>query len=217
LRVISWNLLRRTGAAVTDVVALIKAHQPDLLFMQEATEEIEALSPAVGGHLFRQHLQKRMHGLAAWSKHACLRPQALSLPVSRLPGRMPPRIAQILTVGGVTFANVHLSHGQFLNRRQLTSIALALEGLGGPAVIIGDYNAVGPTKLSGFRDIGPRERTHLATNILPFRLDRCMARGLECIAARALHRGPSDHHPILITLSVAQASMPAAELPLAIA
>jgi hypothetical protein len=44
-----------------------------------------------------------------------------------------------------------------------------------------------------------------------------MARGLECIAAQALHRGPSDHHPILLTLSVAQASMPAAELPLAIA
>jgi hypothetical protein len=43
-------LLRRTGAAVTDVAALIEVHHPDLLFMQEATEEIEALPCAIGGH-----------------------------------------------------------------------------------------------------------------------------------------------------------------------
>jgi endonuclease/exonuclease/phosphatase family metal-dependent hydrolase len=182
--------------------------------MQEATEDIDALPSVAGGHLFRQHLHDRIHGLAAWSRRNLLRLHALPLPVSKMPGRMPPRIAQIVSVDGVTFANVHLSHGQFLNRRQLTRIARALEG---PAAIIGDYNAVGPTRLSGFRDIGPRERTHLATNILPFRLDRCLARGLECSAAHVLHRGPSDHHPILLQLSVARDSISAAELPLAIA
>jgi endonuclease/exonuclease/phosphatase (EEP) superfamily protein YafD len=215
LKVISWNLLRRTGAAVTDVAALIQAHQPDLLFMQEATEEIDALPSAVSGYLLRQHLHSRIYGLAVWSKHILVRPHALALPVSKMPGRMPPRIAQIVSVVGITFANVHLSHGQLLNRRQLLRIARALEDLDGPAAIIGDYNTVGPTKLSGFRDIGPRERTHLARNILPFRLDRCMGRGLECVAAQVLQRGPSDHHPILLNLSVAQASATAAELPAA--
>jgi endonuclease/exonuclease/phosphatase (EEP) superfamily protein YafD len=207
LRVISWNLLRRTGAAVKDVAALIEAHHPDLLFMQEATEEIETLRSAVGGHLLHQHLHQRIYGLAAWSKHVLVQPYALPLPVSRMPGRVPPRIAQIVSVDGVTFANVHLSHGQLLNRRQLVRIAGALQGA---AAIIGDYNAVGPTKLFGFKDIGPRERTHLATNILPFRLDRCMARGLDCSVAQVLHRGPSDHHPILLHLSVAQDCVPAA-------
>jgi len=203
LRVISWNLLRKTGAAVRDVAALIELHHPDLLFMQEATEEIEALPSAIGGQLFHQHLHNRVYGLAAWSRHTLVQPQALPLPVSRMPGRVPPRIAQIVRADGVTFANVHLSHGQILNRRQLIRIASALQG---PAAIIGDYNAIGPTTLSGFKDIGPRERTHLATNILPFRLDRCMARGLECNAAQVLHRGPSDHHPILVNLDVARNS-----------
>ena len=204
MKVISWNLLRRTGAAVTDVAALIEVHHPDLLFMQEATEEIEALPSAIGGHLVHQHLSKRIYGLAAWSRDALVRPYALPLPVSRMPGRVPPRIAQIVRVDGVTFANVHLSHGQILNRRQLIRIASALQG---PAAIIGDYNAIGWTKLSGFKDIGPRERTHLATNILPFRLDRCMTRGVECTAARVLHRGPSDYHPILLSLEVARDSV----------
>jgi len=214
MKVISWNLLRRSGASVKDVAALIAAHHPDLLFMQEATEEIEALPSVIGGHLFRQHLHQRIYGLAAWSRHALLQPEALPLPVSRMPGRMPPRIAQIVRVHGVTFANVHLSHGQILNRRQLIRIASALEG---PAVIIGDYNAVGPTKVSGFKDIGPRKRTHLATNILPFRLDRCMARGLLCSSSLVLHRGPSDHHPILLGLEVVRDSVLDLQRPLAIA
>jgi len=49
---------------------------------------------------------------------------------------------------------VHLSHGQFLNQWQLMHIANALDG---PAAIVGDYNAVGPIKLAGFRDVGPRQ------------------------------------------------------------
>jgi hypothetical protein len=37
LKVISWNLLRLTGAGVEDVAALIEQHRPDLLLLQEAT------------------------------------------------------------------------------------------------------------------------------------------------------------------------------------
>jgi hypothetical protein len=117
-----------------------------------------------------------------------------------MPGRVPPRIAQIVRFGDVEFANVHLSHGQVLNRLQLLRIARALEG---PAAVIGDYNAVGPIVMDGFRDIGPRETTHRAHNIIAFRLDRCMARGLRCSDARVLARGPSDHHPISLELNAA--------------
>ena len=53
VRIISWNLLRRTGAAVKDVAALIKDYHPDLLLMQEATEELAALPEIVGGYFFR--------------------------------------------------------------------------------------------------------------------------------------------------------------------
>ncbi|MBN9267078.1 MAG: MMPL family transporter [Hyphomicrobium sp.] len=64
-------------------------------------------------------MQKRIYGLAAWSPHPFPSTSALRLPASVLPGRVPPRIAQIVKFQGICFANVHLSHGQFLNRFQL--------------------------------------------------------------------------------------------------
>ncbi len=197
MKVISWNLLRLTGAGVKDVAALVERHRPDLLLLQEATEELAELPDLVGGHFFREPLDGRIYGLAAWSPHPLPRPHALRLPVSQVPGRVPPRVAQIVQFGDVAFANVHLSHGQFLNRWQLLHIANALEG---PAAIVGDYNAVGPIKLAGFKDIGPRQPTHSPNNIISFRLDRCMARGLRCAHGRVLSRGRSDHHPIALDL-----------------
>ena len=35
LKVISWNLLRLTGAGVEDVAALIQQHRPDLLLFRQ--------------------------------------------------------------------------------------------------------------------------------------------------------------------------------------
>jgi endonuclease/exonuclease/phosphatase (EEP) superfamily protein YafD len=199
LKVISWNLLRLTGAAVADVAALIGCEQPDLLLMQEATEEMETLPRIVGGHFHWEPLPARIHGLAAWSPHPLPPPQSLPLPISRMPGGVPRRVAQVIRIGDVTIANVHLSHGQLLNRRQLLRIARTLDG---PTAVIGDYNAVGPTVLPGFRDVGPREPTHIASNVLPFRLDRCLVRDMHCADARALDRGPSDHRPIALVLAV---------------
>jgi endonuclease/exonuclease/phosphatase (EEP) superfamily protein YafD len=198
VKVISWNLLRRVGAAVEDVAALIAKQRPDLLLMQEATREIENLPALCGGHLYRAPLPARIHGLAAWSPRALSQPAPLplALPVSPWPGRVL-RVAQIVRLGDIALANVHLSHGQVLNRLQLNHIATLLQG---PAAIIGDFNAVGPTLLPGFRDVGPRTPTHIATNVLALRLDRCVVRGLRCLQADALDRGPSDHSPIIVEL-----------------
>ncbi len=199
MKVISWNLLRLTGAGVEDVAALIEQHRPDLLLLQEATEELAELPTRVGGCFFREPLDGRIYGLAVWSPHPLAPPYALPLPASQVPGCVPPRVAQIVHWDGVAFANVHLSHGQLLNRWQLRHIANALDG---PAAVVGDYNAIGPIKLAGFKDIGPRQSTHSPTNVISFRLDRCMARGLRCSYARVLARGPSDHHPIRLDLDV---------------
>jgi endonuclease/exonuclease/phosphatase family metal-dependent hydrolase len=199
VKVISWNVLRRIGATVEDVAALIEEQQPDLLLLQEATTEIEALPGIVGGHFHRVPLPDRIHGLAAWSPHHFPPPKSVSLPVSRMPGRLPLRIAQLVRLGGICFANVHLSHGQLLNRLQLTRIARRLDG---PAAVIGDYNAFGPIILHGFRDVGPREATHIQQNILRFRLDRCLVHKVACASARILQKGRSDHHPIVLDLRV---------------
>ena len=208
LRIVSWNLLRRVGAAVEDVARLVHAHKPDLLLLQEATEEIAALPGLVGGHFFRHPMQSRIYGLAAWSPHEFPASTALRLPASILPGRVPPRLAQIISCRGVTIANVHLSHGQFLNRFQLRHI---MEQMEGPAAIIGDFNALGPVGFQGFRDIGPRRYTHRAGNILAVRLDRCIARDIACHASEVLDKGPSDHHPMVLDMRPVTAVLPSIE------
>jgi endonuclease/exonuclease/phosphatase (EEP) superfamily protein YafD len=199
LRVISWNLLRLVGAGVADVAALVERHRPDLLLMQEATEGLASLPEAVGGFFYREPMHGRVYGLAAWSPHRLATPRRLALPVSTMPGHVPPRVAQIVRIDNVTFANVHLSHGQFLNRWQLLHIARSLKG---PAAVVGDYNAVGPIRVAGLKDVGPRQPTHLASNIISLRLDRCMVRELRCTGARVLDRGPSDHRPIVLDLEL---------------
>jgi len=196
LKVISWNLWHRGGAVLAHLAALIEAERPDLLLMQESKSNLAELVEVVGGHFHFLPLPKRVYGLGAWTPHVIDEPGFVELPSSNLPGRVPPRLAQLLRVKAIDFANVHLSHGQLLNRRQLRTAA---DRLHGPAAIIGDYNAVGQIRLAGFHDAGPRERTHKFRT----RLDRCFVRQLHCNHPTVLDRGPSDHHPIRMELSPA--------------
>jgi endonuclease/exonuclease/phosphatase family metal-dependent hydrolase len=173
---------------------MIRLHQPDLVLMQEATAAIDSLPREIGGYCARNSLPGRTHGLAAWSAQPlCRAPQVVAL----APGIFVRRICQILVLREISIANVHLSHGQILNRRQLRSIARVLPGR---AAILGDCNMVGPAFLPGFSDVGPRGATHAAGRIVPLRLDRCLIRGLSCDSVEALGQGDSDHRPIVIHL-----------------
>ena len=201
LKIVSWNLLRRVGASVEDVVRLIEAETPDLMLMQEATHDFDALPRRLGGHYAWVPLPDRIHGLAMWSPSAWSgEPVVRALP----PGSLIRRVCQIVEIGTFGIANVHLSHGQRLNRRQLRTIAAELPER---AAVLGDFNLVGPCLVPGFRDIGPRRSTHRMGDIVPVRLDRCLARGLVCEEARVLPRGSSDHRPIAVRL-VAQPAAP---------
>ncbi len=196
-KIVSWNLLRRVGAAIEDVVALIEQESPDLLLMQEATRAIGFLKERVGGHYAWAPLPGRIHGLAMWSPTPWpTPPRTVPLPS----GALVHRVSQVLDLGAFGIANVHLSHGQMLNRRQLRRI---VTGLPPRAAILGDYNIVGPALIPGFRDVGPRRPTHAMVDVVPLRLDRCLARGLVCRDSAVLPRGPSDHRPIVVHLSLA--------------
>jgi endonuclease/exonuclease/phosphatase (EEP) superfamily protein YafD len=196
LKIISWNLLRVTGASLEDVILLIRREQPDLVLMQEASAVIDALPARLGGEYGRAPLPGRIHGPAYWS------PVPLAGPVRVLPlpaGTLIHRVCQVLDLGAFAVANVHLSHGQLLNRRQLRHIA---EALPYRAAVLGDYNLLGPALLPGFRDVGPRHPTHRMGDLVPLRIDRCLVRGLTCGETAVLPRGVSDHRPIVVHLSV---------------
>jgi endonuclease/exonuclease/phosphatase (EEP) superfamily protein YafD len=195
-KLISWNLLRLTGASLDDVARLIRREHPDLLLMQEVTQEMDGLTRRVGGQYQRNLMPGRVHGLAVWS------PTPLPTWPAVVPlqsGAMFNRICQIIDLGSFSVANVHLSHGQILNRRQLRRIARLLPHR---AAVVGDYNLIGPALLPGFHDVGPREHTHIAGDIVPLRIDRCLIRGVACLDAKALLRETSDHRPIVVHLNV---------------
>ena len=186
-------MLRLTGATIGDVVALAKRERPDLLLMQEATVAMNALPQHLGGFYTRVPLPGRIHGLAVLSPTCHARPRVVHLPS----GALVDRVCQIIDLPAFSVANVHLSHGQVLNRRQLRYIATHLPYR---AAVLGDYNLVGPALLPGFRDVGPREPTHVCADVVPLRLDRCYVRGLVCGQANALDRAGSDHRPIVVRL-----------------
>ncbi len=194
VKLISWNLLRLTGASLSDVLALIEQEAPDVMLMQEATHEIDALPHHIDGYYNRVPLPGRIHGLAIWTR----RQRDTHSVVIPLPsGSIVHRVCQMTDLGDFTVVNVHLSHGQLLNRRQLRRIASHVPHC---AAVIGDYNLVGPVLLPGFRDVGPRRPTHRMSDVLPLRLDRCVVRGLHCSDATVLPRGTSDHRPIMMRL-----------------
>jgi endonuclease/exonuclease/phosphatase (EEP) superfamily protein YafD len=202
ITIVSWNLLRRTGASLDEVVDLARRERPDLLLLQEATTAMDRLPAALGGFYARAPLPGAWgHGLAVWSPHTLRAPRILRLPS----GAVVQRHCQIVALGGIGVANVHLSHGQMLNRRQLRTIARALPE---HAAMLGDYNLVGPALVPGFVDVGPRAPTHVCADLVPLRLDRCLVRGLACIRAEALDRASSDHRPISVRLVPVAARTP---------
>jgi endonuclease/exonuclease/phosphatase (EEP) superfamily protein YafD len=207
IKLISWNLLRLTGASLDDVVRLIRREQPGLLLMQEVTQEMDGLTARVGGQYYRNLMPGRIHGLAVWSPTAFAGAPVV-LPLQS--GAMFDRICQIVDLGSISVANVHLSHGQILNRRQLRRIAKVLPPR---AAVVGDYNLIGPALLPGFHDVGPREPTHVAGDVMPLRIDRCLIRGVTCLGARALLREASDHRPIVVNLKVSAHIQPLNAVP----
>ncbi|MDR3436293.1 endonuclease/exonuclease/phosphatase family protein [Telmatospirillum sp.] len=196
VKIVSWNLLHRGGVTLDDIVTLIVREKPDMVLMQEATARIDNLAARIGGTYVRNPLPGRLHGLAVWTSMPLRHP---SVTLTLQPGIAVHRLCQIIDVGDFVIANVHLSHGQLLNRRQLRKIARVLPAR---AAILGDCNMIGAALLPGFRDVGPRQATFDIGGFVPVRLDRCLVRGLTCRATKTLGRAGSDHRAIAVRLSL---------------
>jgi endonuclease/exonuclease/phosphatase family metal-dependent hydrolase len=197
MRILSWNVLRRVGATPHDVAQLITQHSPDIVLLQEAEQHFMALPNIVGGRYEACPFLNRKDGLGAWFRSPVDAVECVKLPHEAERRRMPQRVAMIIRIADRTIANLHLSHGQFLLRRQFAFVAGQIDG---PAVILGDLNVVGPLQPLGWCDVGPRVVTHWAKGVVPFRLDRCFTKAWPIVKARALHRGVSDHRPIIVDL-----------------
>src|ERR1700724_314660 len=96
IKLISWNLLRLTGASLDDVVRLIRREDPDLLLMQEVTQDMDGLTRRVGGQYQRNLMPARVHGLAVWSP-VPLPSSPIVLPLQA--GAMFSRVCQIVEAG----------------------------------------------------------------------------------------------------------------------
>jgi endonuclease/exonuclease/phosphatase family metal-dependent hydrolase len=194
MKIISWNLRHSRGAQIIHIQDLVDEHRPDLLLMQEVTAEIDSVSQRLGGYYARSAFPGGVHGLAAWSPLPFQRP-AQNLALQR--GLIVRRSCQLLDFADYSIANVHLSHGQMLNRLQLRRVAAVLAPR---AAILGDCNMIGAPFLPGFQDVGGRQPTHRSAGLVPLRLDRCFVRGFHCAGSEVLAPGVSDHHPLLVSL-----------------
>ena len=200
LRVVSWNLLRRVGACVEDIARLVKSHHPDLLFLQEATEEVTALPGLVGGHFFRHAMDRRIYGLAAWSPHPFPQTTALRLPASVLPGRVPPRHAQL-----VQFRRHQLCQCASVARPIPQSLAVAAyrQRAGGSRRHYRRFQRRRDRPCCPAFAISGRAAAPIAPPISSIcRLDRCLARDIARHGVQVLERGASDHHPIVLDLAL---------------
>ena len=194
LRVVSWNLLRRVGARARGC--------------RQADPRLSPRSSAAAGS------HRRDRGAALAGRRAFLPPshaeahlwpgrlEPASFPPHRrrcacrprcCPGGCRPAIAQI-----VKFQRHQFRQCASVPRPVPQPLAAActspMRWKGRPpSSAISTRSA--PSGLPDFRDIGPRQRTHRASNIVSLRLDRCMARDVALRRRRGAGQGPVRPSP----------------------
>jgi hypothetical protein len=203
-------LLRLEGAAVHDVAALLERERPDVLLMQKSPStwtccrrRCPATITACPGPAASTARGLEPHNFAT--------PHILPLPASRCPGRLPQRRSQIVQVG-----RHHLRQRPSQPRPAAQPPPAAAHRRRPARQAVGDHRRLQRGRSQpdpGFADVGPREVTHFGGDVVPFRLDRCLAHclGLHASPARSIS-APSDHKPIVLDLQVAEARCCAASL-----
>jgi len=220
IRILSYNLWH--GRAQHEVAALVEAHDPDVVCLQEA--QAHALPHRIGGVELVAITPRNRLGLALYARADRFEVKSASaFPLStsrhdRLVGGTDHRLVAALVRDEVADRDVVLGsfHGtpftdsNRFRRIQVDDAHHALKELGPdlPALMAGDYNH--PILLGMLRRHVKRRGFTLAFtatstfhrdgNLMRGKFDLATASGLDVVESVALPSGKSDHRPVLFTL-----------------
>lgn len=229
MKTISYNL--RKNRAIGELSTLVDDHGAELLCLQEA--DTMQLPSRIGSLSLVRATEKNRLGLAMYvdadrfevrSAHAyqlekSLHDRLLSPAHERLLGA---RIHDHETGSDFIAASFHaapLTARNSLRRTQIRTAIDELNGLGPglPTIMIGDYNyPVFQSRLaetmreSGYNTNFSDKRTYNRYFVFRGHYDFVTSTGFEIAQVQTLGRGSSDHLPIMVTSSRAEAMLPLA-------
>lgn len=216
LRVITWNVLRCGQTNARTITNLIEySDTPDVIALQETNAD-QISHPDYDSYFaahdtyndqrpFTPASGKPFDGSALMirkdlSSRLVATPQIIPLPDNRTAKNYRQRKALVAIFQEFGIATAHFCHHQIRNRFQVLTASQFLPD-DRPAVILGDFNMVGPTlSLPNFQRVSPILPTF---RLYPFSLDRIHARGIEHGSSKIIrhkHFDTSDHRPVQATL-----------------
>lgn len=234
ISILSFNVIEG-GWPAADSLDAIEAAAPDIVCLQELTPELaQAFIARLGNRyphrVFESH--PRTQGVGIASRYPLSGGEVLTLGLRYLPAAA----ASVKLAGGrIHIACVHMmpphsGYGQADDLLQLYEDNKAirvgqarrllehLDGAGGPAVVLGDFNewpgqaALETLYEAGFTDAcrgrhsrcGPTFPGHVVPLPALFRIDHILGRGVAFSGAAVLEAGGSDHYPIAARFSIRQ-------------
>jgi vancomycin resistance protein VanJ len=224
--VLTFNVLTG-GTPAEDVLASVAAAAPDIVCLQEMTPKLaDAFITRLGDHYPHRIFEPRPHvrGIGIASRYPLTGGEILTLGLRHLPAA----VARVKLAGGpVIVACVHMipPHAGFgkaddfvqlyednkaIRLGQAQKLLEHLDGLGGPAIVLGDFNewpgqaALATLHAAGFKDAchgrhsrcGPTWPGHVVPLPALFRIDHILGRGVTFSGAAVLEAGGSDHYPV---------------------
>jgi exodeoxyribonuclease III len=178
MRVATYNV-NSLGARLPRLLALLEAHDPDVVLLQEtkaAPEQVPHAALGAAGYVVADHSAGRWAGVAVLARASL----GVADVVRGLPGEPDPAEARWVeaTVGGVRIASVYVPNGQRVGAPQFAAKLVFLEAMAeraaalaatGPTLIGGDVNVCptdldvwDPAQLHGGTHATPEERGRLA-------------------------------------------------------
>jgi exodeoxyribonuclease-3 len=159
MRLLSYNIRHGGVGREEALAAAIRAAQPDVAILQEATRPaiVERLAGETG---LRHWGCRRGDSLAFLTRDA-----AVSASWHRPRFSRHAFLELVPAGGGVRIFGVHLSavHAAWTERRRLFELRSLLEGIGahqhGPHVLVGDFNTVAPGEMFDVRQLPARLRS----------------------------------------------------------